>query len=85
MYEKLCEIPANIDPTELARRIRAFNDDFRAIPLTVTLHGVRFRLPYLEVRQPDAPVANAGRPAMNRARPALAKRAERGRLEPLNS
>jgi methionyl-tRNA formyltransferase len=85
MYEKLCEIPANIDPTELARRIRAFNDDFRAIPLTVTLHGVRFRLPYLEVRQPDAPVANAGRPAMDRARPAPAKRAERGRLEPLNS
>ncbi len=85
MYEKLCEIPANIDPTELARRIRAFNDDFRAIPLTVTLHGVRFRLPYLEVQQPDAPAANAGRPATDRACPAPAKRAERGRLEPLNS
>ena len=82
MYEKLCEIPANIDPTELARRIRAFNDDFRAIPLTVTLHGVRFRLPYLEMQQP---AANAGRPAMDRVRPAPAKRAERGRLEPLNS
>jgi methionyl-tRNA formyltransferase len=48
MYEKLCNIPSNIEPTELARRIRAFNDDFRAIPLTVTLHGIRFRLPFLD-------------------------------------
>jgi hypothetical protein len=42
-------IPANIDPGEPARRIRAFNDDFHAIRLTVTLHGMRFRLPYLDV------------------------------------
>jgi methionyl-tRNA formyltransferase len=48
MYEKLCDIPSDIEPTELARRIRAFNDDFRAIPLTVTLHGMRFRLPFLD-------------------------------------
>jgi methionyl-tRNA formyltransferase len=48
MYEKLCNIPSDIEPTELARRIRAFNDDFRAIPLTVTLHGIRFRLPFLD-------------------------------------
>ena len=48
MYEKLCDIPSDIEPTELARRIRAFNDDFRAIPLTVTLHGIRFRLPFLD-------------------------------------
>jgi hypothetical protein len=39
-------------------------------------------LPYLEMQQP---AANAGRPATDRARPAPAKRAERGRLEPLNS
>jgi methionyl-tRNA formyltransferase len=48
MYEKLCNIPSDIEPTELARRIRAFNDDFRAIPLNVTLHGIRFRLPFLD-------------------------------------
>ncbi len=44
MYRDYCEIPANIDATELKRRIRAFDDDFRAIPLTLTLHGIRFRL-----------------------------------------
>jgi methionyl-tRNA formyltransferase len=85
MYETLCEIPVNIDPTELARRIRAFNDDFRAIPLTVTLHGVRFRLPYLDVQQPETPAVTNSRPATDRARPAPAKFAKRSRLEPLNS
>ena len=54
MYEKLCDIPSNIEPAELARRIRAFNDDFRAIPLTITLHGVRFRLPFRDVPQTEA-------------------------------
>jgi methionyl-tRNA formyltransferase len=54
MYEKLCDIPSDIEPTELARRIRAFNDDFRAIPLTITLHGVRFSLPFLSFGQTGA-------------------------------
>ena len=54
MYERLCDIPSNIEPAELARRIRAFNDDFRAIPLTITLHGVRFRLPFRDVSQTEA-------------------------------
>jgi methionyl-tRNA formyltransferase len=85
MYERLCEISGNIDPTELARRIRAFNDDFRAIPLTVTLHGVRFRLPYLDVHQPEAPVVTNSRPATDRTCPAPTKLTKRGRLEPLNS
>jgi methionyl-tRNA formyltransferase len=53
-YETLCDIPLDIDPVELARRIRAFNDDFRAIPLTVTLHGVRFRLPFPDMQQKQA-------------------------------
>jgi len=44
MYAAHCELPADIDAAELKRRIRAFHDDFRAIPLTVTLHGVRFQL-----------------------------------------
>jgi methionyl-tRNA formyltransferase len=44
MYREFCEIPAGISATELKRRIRAFDDDFRGIPLTVTLHGQRFRL-----------------------------------------
>ena len=54
MYEELCDIPPDIEPTELARRIRAFNDDFRAIPLTVTLHGVRFSLPFLSFASTEA-------------------------------
>jgi methionyl-tRNA formyltransferase len=53
MYERLCDIPSDIEPSELARRIRAFNDDFRAIPLTVTLHGIRFRLPFLDFDQAE--------------------------------
>jgi methionyl-tRNA formyltransferase len=44
MYEQLCDLPADIDAAELARRIRAFDDGFRGIPLTVTLGGRRFRL-----------------------------------------
>jgi methionyl-tRNA formyltransferase len=44
MYREMCELPAGISATELARRIRAFHDDFRGIPLTYALHGVRFQL-----------------------------------------
>jgi methionyl-tRNA formyltransferase len=44
MYKECCEIPPDISATELKRRIRCFDDDFRAIPLTITLHGVGFRL-----------------------------------------
>jgi methionyl-tRNA formyltransferase len=84
MYEKLCEIPADIDPTELARRNRAFNDDFRGIPLTLTLHGARFRLPYLEVPQAEAPALLVGAPASDCARKSR-KLGARRRLEPLAS
>jgi methionyl-tRNA formyltransferase len=60
MYRELCEIPPGVGATELKRRIRAFADDFRGIPLTVTLHGQRFRLtsqdlPRAEPPQIDAP------------------------------
>jgi methionyl-tRNA formyltransferase len=85
MYETLCEIPADIDPAELARRVRAFNDDFRAIPLTVTLHGLRFRLPYLDVAQPAAAAVNTVRPATDRPRSGPRKLGARTRLEPLAS
>ena len=44
MYQELCEIPPGVGAAELKRRIRAFDDDFRGIPLTVTLHGRRFHL-----------------------------------------
>jgi methionyl-tRNA formyltransferase len=44
MYADMCGIPWNVEASELARRIRAFHDDFRGIPLTVSLHGVRFQL-----------------------------------------
>jgi hypothetical protein len=33
---------------------RAFNEDFRGIPLTGALHGVRFRIPFLDVPQTEA-------------------------------
>jgi methionyl-tRNA formyltransferase len=44
MYREMCELPTGVSAGELARRIRAFHDDFRAIPLTVSLHGIRFQL-----------------------------------------
>jgi methionyl-tRNA formyltransferase len=44
MYISMCEIPADISKQELALRIRAFNDDFRAIYPTITLHGLQFRV-----------------------------------------
>jgi hypothetical protein len=44
MYVRMCDIPADVGKDELARRLAAFDDDFRGIPLTVTVHGVKFRL-----------------------------------------
>jgi len=44
MYRDHCELPSEIDVAELKRRIRAFDDDFRGIPFTVTLEGVRYQL-----------------------------------------
>ncbi|MES5481260.1 formyltransferase family protein [Bradyrhizobium sp. INPA03-11B] len=55
MYREMCELPAGISPTELARRIRAFHDDFRAIPLTVSVHGIRFQLATTATQAPEAP------------------------------
>ncbi|MGJ4932339.1 formyltransferase family protein [Bradyrhizobium sp. HKCCYLS2038] len=49
MYAGMCSMPADIGAAEMQRRIRAFHDDFRGIPLTLTLHGMRFQL------QGDAP------------------------------
>ena len=42
-YESMCEIPLDISQRELERRIQAFDDDFRGIHPTITVHGVRFR------------------------------------------
>jgi methionyl-tRNA formyltransferase len=55
MYREMCELPAGISAAELARRIRAFHDDFRGIPLTYTLHGVRFQLATTPAQAPEAP------------------------------
>ncbi len=55
MYRDMCELPAGISPVELARRIRAFHDDFRAIPLTVSVHGIRFELATTATQTPEAP------------------------------
>ncbi|QOZ32907.1 methionyl-tRNA formyltransferase [Bradyrhizobium sp. CCBAU 53421] len=55
MYREMCELPAGISAGELARRIRAFHDDFRAIPLTVSVHGIRFQLATTATQAPEAP------------------------------
>lgn len=54
IYRDMCDLPAGINATELARRIRAFHDDFRGIPLTISVHGIRFQL-----ATTAAPVAEA--------------------------
>lgn len=56
MYAAMCDMPAGIAATEMKRRIRAFHDDFRGIPLTVTLHGMRFQLTGTTMPQPIAAV-----------------------------
>ncbi|UGY20857.1 methionyl-tRNA formyltransferase [Bradyrhizobium septentrionale] len=55
MYREMCELPAGISAGELARRIRAFHDDFRGIPLTVSLHGIRFQLATTATQTSEAP------------------------------
>jgi methionyl-tRNA formyltransferase len=57
MYAAMCDMPADIQPGEMKRRIRAFHDDFRGIPLTVTLNGIRFQLAGKAAPKPVAPVA----------------------------
>ena len=54
-YRDMCELPASISAGELARRIRAFHDDFRAIPLTISVHGIRFQLATTATQAPEAP------------------------------
>ena len=44
MYVSACDIPADISQADLELRVRAFQDDFRAIHPTITLHGFRFQL-----------------------------------------
>jgi methionyl-tRNA formyltransferase len=55
MYREMCELPAGISAGELARRVRAFHDDFRGIPLTCSLHGIRFQLATTATQAPEAP------------------------------
>jgi methionyl-tRNA formyltransferase len=50
MYRDHCALPAEIDADELRRRVRAFDDDFRDIPFTVTLEGVCYRLDHAALR-----------------------------------
>jgi len=59
MYAAMCDMPADIAPSEMKRRIRAFHDDFRGIPLTVTLHGARFQLAGAATPKPIAPAVEA--------------------------
>jgi len=60
MYRDLCALPCEIDFAELKRRIRAFDDDFRGIPFTITQDGVCYQLDIAALRsclaeQTDAP------------------------------
>jgi hypothetical protein len=57
MYAAMCDMPADIAAVEMKRRIRAFHDDFRGIPLTVTLHGMRFQLSGTVAPKPVVPAA----------------------------
>jgi len=50
MYRDLCALPCEIDAGELKRRIRAFDDDFRGIPFTITQEGVCYRLDVAALR-----------------------------------
>jgi hypothetical protein len=59
MYREFCEIPAGVSTVELQRRIRAFDDDFRGVPLTVTLHSQRFRLTSRDVPRAEPPQIDA--------------------------
>ncbi len=43
MYIDMCRLPDDISKQEMARRIRAFSDDFRGIYPTITMHGFEFR------------------------------------------
>lgn len=54
MYAEMCDIPAGISRVELQRRVRAFQDDFRGIPLTMTVHGMRFTLAATAAPKPAA-------------------------------
>jgi methionyl-tRNA formyltransferase len=59
MYRACCEIPTDIDVTELKRRIRAFDDDFRGIPFTVTLQGTRYQMNLDALRRMAMPEVDA--------------------------
>ena len=59
MYTAMCDMPADIGPSEMKRRIRAFHDDFRGIPLTVTLHGMRYQLAVAATPKPLTEVVAA--------------------------
>jgi len=54
MYQSACDIPADISRDDLELRIRAFQDDFRAIHPTITLHGFQFQLGSSEARAAPA-------------------------------
>ena len=43
MYIDMCRLPDDISKEEMARRIRAFSDDFRGNYPTITMHGFEFR------------------------------------------
>jgi methionyl-tRNA formyltransferase len=44
MYTSACQIPLDISKADLERRVLAFQDDFRGIHPTITLHGFEFQL-----------------------------------------
>jgi hypothetical protein len=62
MYAEMCDMPADIGQSEMKRRIRAFHDDFRGIPLTVTLHGMRFEIAGAAAPKPVMPDVVAAPP-----------------------
>jgi methionyl-tRNA formyltransferase len=55
MYADMCRLPPNVTHQEIARRIRAFSDDFRGMYPTINIHGFDFRC--VDAEPLDRPVA----------------------------
>ncbi len=52
---RCASFPPASTPASWRGRIRAFHDDFRGIPLTVSVHGIRFQLATTATQMPEAP------------------------------
>ncbi len=67
-FGRLCDIPLDIAPEDLLRRVRAFGPGDGTSNLTITLHGHRFK--FVETKeQPEASVARTPTHPLQTAKP----------------